>query len=161
MAGGASTGSVRVVRPGRCPVSAPCPDADVAVCGSVVAAAWGPAAGSVRVVRPGRCPAAGSPPVTLLSWEFGPGTRSPMDSMAVSSRRLRRRALRLRPVRVMVLPVIWAPTVVRKGPRAAPAGRELSAMRRADSWRMVSRAICCLAASAWVAHWSWRCSTIR
>ncbi len=90
--------------------------------------------------------------VTRLSWEFGPGTRSPRDSMAVSSRRLRRRALRLRPVRVMVFPVIWAPTVVRKGPRAAPAGRELSVIRRADSWRMVSRAICCLAASAWVAH---------
>ncbi len=41
MAGGALTGSVRVVRPGRCPVSAPCPEANVAVCGSVVAAAWG------------------------------------------------------------------------------------------------------------------------
>jgi hypothetical protein len=40
MAGGALTGSVRVVRPGRCPVSAPCSEvADVMVCGSVVAVA--------------------------------------------------------------------------------------------------------------------------
>jgi hypothetical protein len=81
------------------------------------AAAWGTATGSVRVVRPGRCPAAEPLPATRLSWAFGPGTRRPMASMAVSSRRLRRRALRLRPVSERVLSVIWVPMVVRKGPR--------------------------------------------
>jgi hypothetical protein len=75
--------------------------ADVAV--YVMAAALGTAAGSVQVCEPGCFPAV----VTLPgSWAFGAGTLSPMASRAVSSRHLRRRALRLRPVRERVLPVI-------------------------------------------------------
>jgi hypothetical protein len=123
-------GSVRAVGPGRFPTSTP-PEVvvdDVAVCGAV--AALGPSVGSVRAVRPGRFPAEGPLPGI---WAFGPGTLSPMASRAVSSRLFRRRALRLRPVRDSVLPVICAPTVVRKGPKAAPAGSSLAVRRRALS----------------------------